>query len=612
MREPAVLRSPVEQSAGRRRPAARRSHSIEWLLVLLALAAMLLAGAAIVLLSGERGFFDRIYPNIAVRGEDLGGKDRNTAYEALIRRYGPFLSSPIELVYGERTWRPGADDLGLQLDFAGAIDQAQIIGRTGSRSENLRTIKAVWDSGVDLPLHATVDQTLIQRYLLQVARAVEQPPRNADLALAGSRIIVTAESWGTQVLIDETLQDITAALQRLEPVRIDLRTRRLEPTVRDSDIAPTVVRLQTILAAPLELRSSDGRRWQWTLDRIAGWLSLRPTQQNGRPAMELQIDYTAIRNALVPIAAALKEEGALPRVAWNDGLLSIITPGTPGSGLDANRALGLIDAALGGGSRIIILPRKAIPPPVTEANLAGLGIVEPVGVGISSFARSEQYRITNIRAGARRMHGLLLPPGSSFSFNDNLGAVNAENGFVEGLAIVDNRTQKEWGGGLCQVSTTVFRAAFWGGLPITERHEHSFRIGWYEELGEPPGLDAAIFTGVQDLRFVNNTGGWLLMQSSVDLQRQRLTVALYGAPANRRVELDYRILERIPQPREPLYVDDPELPAGTVRKTDMARAGLKVEVYRLVREQGRIIARDTFATEFKPWPDIYVRGTGPR
>ncbi|MEI7772787.1 MAG: VanW family protein, partial [Chloroflexales bacterium] len=184
-------------------------------------------------------------------------------------------------------------------------------------------------------------------------------------------------------------------------------------------------------------------------------------------------------------------------------------------------------------------------------------------------------------------------------------------GFVEGYAIIQNRTQKEWGGGLCQVSTTVFRAAFWGGLPISERHEHSFRIGWYEELGEPPGLDAAIFTGAQDMRFSNDTGGWLLMQSAVDLQRQQLSIAIYGAPTGRSVAMGYTILERTPAPTAPVYVDDPAEPAGSLRKSDTARGGLRVDVYRAVRLGDRLLSRDTFATTFKPWPDIFVRGTKP-
>jgi vancomycin resistance protein YoaR len=611
MHKPKVLGSPVDSLAALPgpRPARRRWRALEWLLVLLAFGALLLAAGAVVLLYGERELYDRIYPNIAVRGAPLGGDTIHSARAELAQRYAPFLTSPIELVYGDRSWHPGADELGLSLAIDAAVEQAHTIGRGAARTDNLRTIRAAWGQGVDLPLHVQIDQAAIQRYLLSVVRAVEHEPRNAELRLDGPQIVFTPEAWGTQALIDETVAEITAALQGLEPTRIELRTRTLEPQVRDADLTPTLAQLQTMLAGPITLSGPDGKRWEWPADQVATWLSLRPAERDGRPALDLLVDRAAIRSALVPIAAAVKQEGDLPRVAWNAGAPIITTPGTTGLGLDATQALALVDAALVGGPRAISLPRKAIPPPVTEANLASLGLREPVGVGLSSFANSEQYRITNIRAGARQMNGRLIPPGGSFSFNDNLGPVTAETGFVEGLAIIDNRTQKEWGGGLCQVSTTVFRAAFWGGLPIAERHEHSFRIGWYEELGEPPGLDAAIFTGVQDMRFVNDTGGWLLMESSVDLSRQRLAITLYGSPTQREVALDYQVIERTPKPEEPLYIDDPELPAGTQRKTDTARDGLKVEVYRVVREAGTVIARDTFATTFKPWPDIYVRGT---
>jgi vancomycin resistance protein YoaR len=188
--------------------------------------------------------------------------------------------------------------------------------------------------------------------------------------------------------------------------------------------------------------------------------------------------------------------------------------------------------------------------------------------------------------------------------------VDESGGFVPGYAIIDNRTQKEWGGGLCQVSTTVFRAAFWSGLPITERHEHAFRISWYEELGEPPGLDAAIYTGYSDVRFVNDTGGWLLLQSWVEPNQQQLHVALYGPPTGRSVAMAHTVLETSPAPSKATYIDDPTLPAGTLKKTDTARGGMKVEVYRVVRQGDLVLYYDTFATEFKPWPNIYLRGTG--
>ncbi|NNJ12627.1 vanomycin resistance protein VanB [Chloroflexales bacterium ZM16-3] len=588
----------------------------EWLLVLLTLVALLAALATAALLLGERGFAQRIYPHISVRGVPVGGLSRDAARQAIKRRYASFLRSPVSISYGEQIWRPSAEEIGVSLDVDGALDAALRIGRDDVRTENLRTTAAVWDQGVDLPLRLMIDQTAMQRYLIQIAVSVELPPTDADVWLDGANIRVRPDAWGLQVMVDESITEMTAATQSLEPQPVILRTRALEPRVRDSDMAPSVAQLRTLLAGPIVMASpssscAPGCAWEWSPAQIAGWISLRHTAAvDGRPALAISVDQGAIRSALRPVAAALREEGTLPRVNWNGGALRITTPGEPGRGLDAGQALAQINAALSGGPRTIRLPLVALPPPVTEANLASLGITEQVSQGLSSFAKSEQYRITNIQAGARQMNGILIPPGGSFSFNDNLGAVTAENGFVEGYAIIQNRTQKEWGGGLCQVSTTVFRAAFWGGMPITERHEHSFRISWYEELGEPPGLDAAIFTGVQDMRFTNDTGGWLLMQSAVDLRRQRLSIALYGMPSVREVSMGHAVLERTPAPTQPVYVDDPEQPAGSFRKSDTARGGMRAEVYRTVRVGGQILSSDTFKTTFKPWPDIYVRGTG--
>ncbi|NTU81672.1 MAG: vanomycin resistance protein VanB [Chloroflexales bacterium] len=572
--------------------------------------------ATVAILIAERELGRRIYPNISVRGVPIGGLTPDEARLAIERAYGQFLYSPVELQYGGQTWRPTPDDLGVRLMIDEALAQAFALGRSDTRVANIRRAAAVWQQGYDLPLRLEVDQVAMQHYLLGVAAQVEAPPRDAGLGLVGPDIVVGPEVWGTQALIDETIADITAALQRLERQPIALRTRSLEPRLRDAAVAPVADELRHLLGAPVTLTANTGAcargcQWELTPAQIAAWLTVRRvTAADGMPAYIVSLDPAGIRGALLPIAAAVREEGTLPQVAWNGGDLRITEPGEPGRGLDAEQALAEVSAALYSDRRAISLPMTPIPPPVTASNLAALGISEQVGLGVSSFARSEQYRITNIRAGARRMSGVLIPPGASFSFNTQLGAVNAANGFVEGLAIIDNRTQKEWGGGLCQVSTTVFRSAFFAGLPIDERHEHAFRIGWYEELGEPPGLDAAIFTPYNDMRFTNDTGSWLLMESYVDLERQRLSVALYGAPTGRQVAYDHRVIERTPAPTRPIYVNDPAKPSGYFKKSDTARGGIKVELYRTVTAAGRTIARDTFPTEFRPWPNIYVRGTG--
>ncbi|GIV90831.1 MAG: VanW family protein [Chloroflexus sp.] len=589
---------------------------LEWLLVLCTLAGLVAVIGYGMLLFGNQVFAERIYPNISVRGLPIGGMTRAEARTALQRRYADFLAAPVTLSFDGQLWRPTAADLGLSLAIDEALDTAFALGHQPDWEANLRLAAATWQHGIDLPLHLQFDQRVAQITLRAIAAEIDRAPIDASVELRNNIIIVGTEQWGRQTLIDETIADIAAAVQSLQPQEVPIRTRQLEPRVRDTDLAPTVTELRLLLSGPIWLEGRGGQcpngcRWEWPVTQIATWIKLRNlTAVDGRPAVAVMVDQTAIRAALTPIATALREEGGLPRVDWNNGNPRIRTPGTPGRGLAVEEALARINGALYGNERTVLLPMRELPPPVNPDNLATLGLSEPVGIGISSFRASAEYRITNILAGARQMDGVLIPPGATFSFNTTLGPVTPERGFVEGLAIVDNRTQKEWGGGLCQVSTTVFRAAFFAGLPISERHAHSFRISWYEELGEPPGLDAAIFTGVHDLRFVNDTGGWLLLTSKVDLRRQQLTMILYGPPSNRRVEYSYRILERTPAPTQPLYIDDPSLPSGVIRQTDTARGGLRVEIYRTVYTNGEVSLRDTIPTTFQPWPNIFVRGTG--
>ncbi len=608
-----------QQPDPRKRQRRRRSPLMTvlgWLGATLLLVLLLLALLVLWLLLSERTYAGRIYPNISVHGFDLGFHDIPSAHDAVDQHYASYLQQPVALVYGSQVWLPSAADLGMRLEVDTALHEAVSMGRTNDKVDSARTIAAIWTQGIDLPLRVSVDQQQMQHYLLSIAREVETPPRDAQVSLNGAQIVVMPEQWGQQVLIDETMHDITAALQGLQPQQITLRTREIVPTVRDSDIAATVDQLEMMLAGPIVFTSTDppcvpGCRWEWTPRQVADWLHLKPTTTpEGRPLLTVQVDQTALQHALVPVARTLQRDGQLPRVSWNNGDLKIIQAGTPGVGLDVSSALTHFNTALQGGPRSFELALAETPPPVIDSDLSQLGITEVVGVGHSSFRNSEGYRITNIRAGARRMSGILIPPGGTFSFNEHLGPVDARNGFVQGYAIVENRTQKEWGGGLCQVSTTMFRAAFWAGLDITERHEHTFRISWYEELGEPPGLDATIFTGVTDMQFVNDTGSWLLTEAYVDLQRQQLTIMLYGQPSQREVLMSHNILSRTPPPARPLYINDPSLPSGTVRQTDWARGGMHVQVYRTVQSNGQIIHQDTFDTVFEPWPNIYLRGTG--
>ncbi|MDW8402634.1 VanW family protein [Chloroflexus sp.] len=604
----------VPPSAARRGSTRREQHrwwrGWWWLLILLLAGAGLVAGGLVYL---EQSYAGRILPNVSVRGVDVGSMTRDDARAAIEATFAPFLAQPVVLTYSGRTWTPTLAELGVTLEIDEALDAAFAVGRGNDLLTNLQQIGAVWQYGIELPLRLSIDQDAMQRYLLARVAEVEQPAVDARLVLNGTTVQVEPSAVGRQVLVNETLHEILAAIQDLNPDTVALRTRTLEPSLRDDAAFVAQDQIAAILAGPITLLV-DNRPFVWSLDELARMIRVERVADPAGDRLVVSIDREMVMEKLIALGDSTEVKGTYPRLNWNDGRLEIFKEGKPGRRIDEAQALDAVLAALAkpADQRTVTVSFREIPPPVTAANLDQLGITTLLGVGRSDFTGSAPYRITNIQAGMRLLHGVLIAPGEEFSFNKTIGRIDSSNGFVEGYAIIQNRTQLEWGGGICQDSTTVFRAAFWAGLPITERWGHSFYISWYDRYGfgpygDGPGMDATIFTGGPDLKFLNDTGGWILMQTYVDTRRNLAEVRLYGPNTGRKVLLEGPVItNRTPAPTEPVYVAVPDRPVGQPRQSDKARGGMDILFTRIVLgPDGKEIERREFVTRFKPWPDIF-------
>jgi vancomycin resistance protein YoaR len=590
------------------RPPRRRGDG--WLWFALAVIMLVLLGIAGGITSVYRSYEGRIYPNVSIQGIAVGEMTPEQAESALRLRYAAFLRQPVVITYGDRQWTPTLDELGMTFDFRGAVDAAYNAGRGRGMVDDVRELAAIWQHGLDVPLHVSYDETRAQAYLTQLAREIERAPADAQVRLDGAQIAIVGAVIGRQVLVDATLAHVSQQLQAFVPATIPLQTREIPPRLDDATVAAARAQIETILQGPLTLRV-DKNEYEWTVADLADMIIINrvPSAEGDRIAVTLDQDMIARR--IRQIADETEKPGTRPRVAWNNGDLKIVKPGKPGLRLDEARARDMVIAAAMGRDRTLDLPMVPTDPPVTEANLHQLGIRELVSIGKSDFTGSAAYRVHNIGVGMQLLNGLLIAPGEEFSFNKNIGQINAANGFVEGAAIIQNRTQQEFGGGICQDSTTMFRAAFWAGLPITERWGHSFYISWYDKYalgprGNGPGLDATIFTGGPDLKFVNDTGAWLLIQAWSNPKTGVAQIELYGTKPNRTVDLTHKVYDHVPAPTEPVFVADPKVPRGTIKHTDKARGGMTIDVYRLVVENGAPRPPELFRTRFRPWPNIYT------
>jgi vancomycin resistance protein YoaR len=300
---------------------------------------------------------------------------------------------------------------------------------------------------------------------------------------------------------------------------------------------------------------------------------------------------------------------------FKDGKVTAFKPSTPGLKVNIKEANLLFNDAAGsipdqiGHKKIISIPVDTVEPTITTDKANAFGIKELIGTGYSEFQGSIPGRIHNVALAANRFNGVLIPPGETMSFNKTLGDVSAATGYQQAYIIKEGRTVLGDGGGVCQVSSTLFRAALNAGLPIAERWAHAYRVHYYEEGGIPAGMDATVFDPSNDLKIKNDTPGYILVQTKTDLDKLSLIFELYGQKDGRISEVFNHKLTGITPPPPDRFDDDPTLNKGIVRQVDFAAWGAKASFQYKVTRGTEILQDTTFYSNYRPWQAIYLRGT---
>lgn len=256
----------------------------------------------------------------------------------------------------------------------------------------------------------------------------------------------------------------------------------------------------------------------------------------------------------------------------------------------------------------LTLTERTIKPEITLAKSNKFGIEGLIGVGKSDYSHSAPERIHNVILAASKFNGVLIPPGEDLSFVDIIGDISVNTGYKTAYVIQNGRTVLGDGGGVCQVSTTLFRAALNTGLPIDERHAHAYRVGYYENDSKP-GLDATIYSPTVDLKIKNDTPAHILVQTVVDESQNLLYFYIYGKSDGRKATVGDITVYDVSPPGEPKYEDDPTLPKGVVKQVDFAAWGGKSKFNYTVAYANGETKEETFYSNYRPWQAVYLRGT---
>lgn len=344
---------------------------------------------------------------------------------------------------------------------------------------------------------------------------------------------------------------------------------------------------------------------------IVKWVASNPKSKQ----LVVNVDEVKLDQYLASISSTIDRKTIDANLRFEGGRVIKFTPAVDGQKLDIIRTRALIldeidkqDATTK--AAVISLPVLVTTAKIANEEINNLGIKELIGRGISYFAGSIPNRVHNIGLGASFVSGTVVAPGETFSFTSLVGPVSASQGFKEAYVIKSGRTVLDDGGGICQVSTTVYRAALNSGLPIIARTAHAYRVSYYEQRGFKPGLDATIFSPTVDLKFKNDTSRHILVQAVLDRTNSMLQVDIYGTKDGRQVELiEPVILSQSPAP-PPLYQDDPNLPRGTTKQVDFAAGGAVTVFTRKVTRGGETLIDESVKSNFRPWQAVYLVGTG--
>ncbi len=574
-----------------------------------------------VILIYGKSYDGRIYRGVSVGDVDLSGMSAAEAAETLngCIRY-PFAGN-FGFRYQDRVWYASPEELGFNARTDEMTAAAMRIGREGSAANQITERIAALLRGTNLEPTYLFDERVAFNYITKIAEEIDEPMEDPSILLQGSEVVIVPGKSGRRLDREMTMHIVQIYARNLQAADIDLPVSVLEPTTASLEEQTRI--LTSLLSRDFELYTNDDRgilsAGTIPADVLAGLIHFEPVVNDGNVSINMTPKTDVFYSRLLEIGNTLYQEAQDARYHFNEytGELELIQAPVSGREIDIDASLANIAASIrdGANQAEVVMTLKAPNLSGTET-AAELGIRELVHTENTYFFYSDDARIQNIQVGAGKLDGVLIAPGETFSMAKAVGEVSKETGYAESSVIFGSETVQDVGGGLCQVSTTLFRAAFNYGLEIDERHAHGYRVYYYERLANRQldpglaGLDAAVYLPDLDLKFTNDTPYWILMETDVNVELCRLQWRFYSTDVKRYVDYTSSGLTNIEPEGDPIYNENPDLPAGVIEQVDWGIDGADVTITRTVYENGLIHINDVFETHYAAWSDIFEYGPG--
>jgi vancomycin resistance protein YoaR len=551
---------------------------------------------AAAVLFANVAYGEKIYPKVTIAGMNLGGKTKSEAQEIINQKVTEYLEKePVFILKNnQRTWRPLFSELGGGILINETIDDAFRIGH----QENffisaLRQIQSIF---VPINVDLKIDYNKIDydHCMKPIREKLETPYQNDSWRFDGLNLVEIAAKEGKAIDEKDMKAQINQYVQRFDQGEIKIVIRKSYPKVRRENSYEAKATAEKMVSAPISLVYLP-KKYLVTQETIASWVVFAEKQTDNAETdlfspyvsdhfkLEAKLSDKAIKEYARSFADDINKAPVNARLQFVNGKLRILQKSIPGVIVDEQQLVNDINAiVLQEDGREVEIHTSKLSSEINEKNLSKLGIKELLSTGISDFSGSPNNRRHNIAVGASMFNGIIIKPGDEFSFTTTLGEVSAKTGYLPELVIKEDKTIPEYGGGLCQVSTTTFRAAVLAGLPILEREPHSYRVKYYD-WPYGPGFDSTVYIPHPDLRFRNDTSAHILIQTYVS--GSRLYFEFYGTKGKRSVKIEGpRVLKWL------------------------SGGALKTEMYQLVYEGKKLIRKVRFYS-FYDRPDKYHTNT---
>ncbi|MBD3359761.1 MAG: hypothetical protein GF365_03605 [Candidatus Buchananbacteria bacterium] len=553
---------------------------------------------------------DKIYAGVYIDGINFGGLTKQEAINKLNQYIDNLKLTGLDFYFRNQSYNVGLTMVSLQdpdlafsiLNFETEkmVDQAYQYGRSNILAANIyQQFKALLDQkAIDLKYNLNEDE--LKNILQQKYHKYESPALNAQINFIDDKQFeIIPEKRGFVINYDLAIEELKNELDLIDLETIQLKIKPAIPAVNKTEALRAKNLIEETLAKEKIILKYEDKEWPIEKSEFKHWLVF--DKKNNQ--VFLVFNETWATNKLRQISEEINIEPQDAKFDFSDGKVINFEPHKLGLELDSQASLTKINIQFfqENKNEIELVVNKA-EPEIKTADVNDMGIAEIIGIGESDFSGSSFNRIRNIKNATQILHGYLIKPDEEFSLVEAIGEVNAATGFFPEYVIKGDRTIKEYGGGLCQIATTTFRVAMYTGLPITERKPHSYIVSYYN----PIGFDAAIYGPHPDVRFINDTGNYILFQTNIE--GTKLTFTFWGKSDSRQVEVTKPAVYNWRNPPAPKYIENPNLEPGAKKIIEYSKKGADAHFYRYITRPGQEKEEEIWRSHYVAWPAIYEIG----